>query len=72
MALCKTRCRSYSLVQMCTLIAFAPLTRSFSWSLAASKVREVSNNDIHALKSICGHLADKESAFRNITETEYP
>ena len=41
---------------------------SFSWSLATSKGGEVSDNDIHALKSICGHLADKESAFRSTTE----
>ena len=36
--------------------------------IAASKGCEVSDNDIHALKSICGHLADKESAFRSTTE----
>ena len=36
-----------------------------SWSLAASKGSEVSDNDIHALKSICGSLADKESTFRS-------
>ena len=36
-----------------------PLTRSFSWSLATSKGCEVSDNDIHDLKSICGRLADK-------------
>ena len=34
-------------------------TRSFSWSLAASKGCEVADNDIHTLKSTCGHLADK-------------
>ena len=38
------------------------------WSLAASKGSEVSDNDIHALKSICGRLADKESTFRSTTE----
>ena len=65
LAVCKTRCRSYVLLSSCALlIAFAavlPLTRSFSWSLAASKGSE--HNDIHALKSICGPLADKESAL---------
>ena len=35
-------------------------TRIFSWNLAASR-GEVSDNDIHALKSICGRLADKEA-----------
>ena len=37
------------------------LTWSFR-SLATSKGCEVSDNDIHALKSICGHRADKGSA----------
>ena len=35
--------------------------------LAASKGSEVSDNDSHALKSICGHLADKESASCSTT-----
>ena len=43
-----------------TLIAFAS---SSTTNLATSKGCEVSDNDIHALKSICGHLADKGSAF---------
>ena len=34
-----------------------------------SKGSEVSDNDIHALKSICGRLADKESTTSgNCTE----
>ena len=52
-----------------------PLTRSFSWSLAASKGSEVSDNDIHALKSIGGRLADKEAhsvvPSGNCTEPPY-
>ena len=39
-----------------------------AWSLAASKGCEVSDNDIHPLKSICGRLADKESTFHSTTE----
>ena len=35
----------------------------FSWT--ASKGCEVSDTDIHPLKSICGRLADKESTFRS-------
>ena len=57
-----------SLVQLCTLIAFAVSSTSFSWSLAASKGCEVSDNNIHPLKSICDRLADKESTFRSTTE----
>ena len=41
---------------------------NFSWSLAASKGCVVSDNDIHALKSICGRLTDKGSAFHSTTE----
>ena len=65
LAVCKTRCRNDVLLSSCALKLLLqqvlPLTRSFSWSLAASKGSEVSNNDIHALKSICGRLADKEA-----------
>ena len=64
LAVCKTRCRS-DVPLSSTLIAFAA---SSGWSLAASNGGEVSDNDIHAFKSICGRLADKENAFRSTTE----
>ena len=68
LAVCKTRCHSDVLLFSCALLQqVLPLTRSFSWSLATSKGCEVSNNDIHAFKSICGHLADKESTFHSST-----
>ena len=53
----------------CPVVHSNCFSTSFSWSLAASKGSEVSDNDIHALKSICGRLADKESAFRNTTSS---
>ena len=49
-----------------------PVVHSNCLSLAASKGSEVSDNDIHALKSICGRLADKESTFRSSNCTEHP
>ena len=64
--MCKTRCHS-DVILLCTLIAFAASSTSSSWSLAASKGYEVSDDDIHALKSICGHLADKGSAETVVT-----
>ena len=57
------------------LSSCAASSTRFSWSLAASKGSEVSENDIHALKTICGRLADKESAFRSTMSgncTEHP
>ena len=64
LAVCKTRCCSDVLLSSCALQLLLQqvlsLTKEFSRS-------EVSDNDIHALKSICGRLADKESPFRSTT-----
>ena len=67
---CKTRCHSDVLLSL--IVFAASSTTSFSWSLAASKGCEVSDN---ALKSTCGCLADKGSTFHSTQSgncTEHP
>ena len=67
LAVCKTRCRSDVLLSSCALkLLLQQVLLLISRSLGEGS--EFSDNDIHALKSICGRLADKESTFRSTTE----
>ena len=47
-----------SLVQLYSLIAFAASSTT-NYKLEFSRSCEVGDNDIHALKSICGRLTNK-------------
>ena len=53
----------------CPVVHSSKFYRQLEASATASKGSEVSDNDIHALKSICGRLADKESTFRSTTSS---
>ena len=53
----------------CTLIAFAASSTELQLEF---KGCEVSDNDIHPIKSICGRLADKESVLQSSNCTEHP